>query len=482
MDKWEPTKKVPIIGMVLVIVMVWLASCTNEKVKVEQLLPLEEGKYVMNIEAPIEHQVYQRDLNNKATISFKIQVESDIAGKVEARAITEGESSDWQTIGDINGTTFEGVIVGVSIGQHRLDIRVRSDQTLAAKSVEPILVGDLWVLAGQSNMQGWGKLIDMEEPQVGISLYSREGDQWSQAVEPLGWTEGAMNWEAPRGAGLGIPFAKEVMSHTNVPIGLIMSAVGGSTMLDWDPARLETEPQSLYGDMIRKIRELGGSVKGVLWYQGESEANTEADIYLERMKTFVTQLRKDVGDSKLPFIYAQLSVYHTFDEGGKLWNRIQRDQLELESLIEHAAMVPTIDATLSDPVHLDAASLKRVGQRMAWRAIDMAYGMENAQSGPRPDTYIWNEERTELLITFKGINGKLAPINHAYGFQVTLGSDKVPFTALLTEDRMGVKLQFESPTSENDLLILWHGAGFNPVVNVKDEMGIPLVVFGPVAI
>lgn len=435
------------------------------------------------IEGPTPHRVYQRNKEGWADIPFTIASPAEMTGRVKARIVTDQKAGAWQALGSMNGDSFAGVVAAVAAGQNRLEIRVigTSGRLIARQDIQPLLVGDLWVLAGQSNMQGWGKLVDMDEPQAGISLLDRDHRIWSQAREPLGWAEEAMNWESPRGAGLGLPFAKEILLRTEIPIGLIMSAVGGTSMADWDPGKLEIEPHSLYGDMIGTIRDIGGSVAGVLWYQGENDANNDAHQYLERMKYFVAALRADIGDPQLPFIFAQLSVYNTFDGGGELWNRIQRDQLALESATERTAMVPTIDATLSDPVHLDAASLREVGKRMAWRALELVYNTPVAAAGPRPDSYTWNADRTQLQIQLQETNGRLVPVDRVFGFRVELNGSRLSHVATLTEDGQGVMLEFaESVPAEG--LLLWHGAGFTPVVNVKDERGIPLVVFGPVAI
>lgn len=464
--------------------MIMLAACKGGERLGEEEADIMEPQAAILIEGPEPHQVYQRNKEGWADIPFSITSAADLAGKVEARVVTGEHAGDWQTIGSMEGKSFAGIVAAVAAGQHRLEVRVKSAEgrILASEDKEPLLVGDLWVLAGQSNMQGWGKLVDMDEPQAGISLLDRDRRMWSQAREPLGWAEEAMNWESPRGAGLGLPFAKEILRQTEIPVGLIMSAVGGTSMADWDPGKLEKEPHSLYGAMIGTIRDLGGTVAGVLWYQGESDANNEAHQYLERMKHFVAALRADIGDPQLPFIFAQLSVYNTFDEGGELWNRIQRDQLVLESATERTAMVPTIDATLSDPVHLDAASLREVGKRMAWRALEMVYNMPVAAAGPRPDSYTWNGDRTQLHIQLQATNGRLVPVDRVFGFRVELNGSRLAHVATLTEDGQGVVLEFAEPVPAEGLLLLWHGAGFTPVVNVKDERGIPLVVFGPVAI
>ncbi len=99
-------------------------------------------------------------------------------------------------------------------------------------------MGDLWVLAGQSNMEGVGDLIDVTPPDPRVMLLGMDG-KWAQAEEPLHWLvdspdpvhSGDARTRAERsaqehktrqkGAGLGLPFAVAMVDSTGVPIGLV---------------------------------------------------------------------------------------------------------------------------------------------------------------------------------------------------------------------------------------------------------------------
>ena len=114
--------------------------------------------------------------------------------------------------------------------------------------------------------------------------------KWAQAEEPLHWLvdspdpvhSGDPKTRAERsaqqhktrtkGAGLGLPFAVAMVESTGVPIGLVASAHGGTSMEQWNPAKKGEGGNSLYGSMLRQVKLAGGKVKGVLWYQGESDA------------------------------------------------------------------------------------------------------------------------------------------------------------------------------------------------------------------
>ncbi|MGM0882961.1 MAG: hypothetical protein ACQEXQ_18240 [Bacillota bacterium] len=98
--------------------------------------------------------------------------------------------------------------------------------------------------------------------------------------------------------------------------------------------------------------------------------------------------------------------------------------------------------------------------------------------GPRPSGFQWNPERTELEISFEGINGRLVPARQIFGFKVEADGQNQALFGKLTEDGRRVVLSFERPVPAG--ANLFHGSGRNPLVNVRDSNGIPLPVFGPV--
>jgi len=406
------------------------------------------------------------------------------------------------------GRALAAVLEAVATGEHTLLVQLVSDvdgEVLGEGAFGPLFVGDLWIMAGQSNMEGCGKLLHIEEPQKGISCFYMN-DTWNLAVDPLNWaleSPDPIHWmhlpqgmdsteevrqfhiaerrrERVQGGGLGIPFGKMVLQHTGIPIGLIMVAHGGTSMDQWDAELKGEGGRSLYGSMLRSVQAAGGKVKGCLWYQGESDAiEGLSDLYYDKMLKWVASLREDLGDPQLPLIYAQISVVTSWTSE-VYWNQVQDDQLRLERALSHAAMVPTIDAVLADTIHPDSDSLRDIGHRMAWEALRMVYGKEPVNKGPRFESASWNEERTELTLQLNGVNGKLNPVERVFAFQLTSGEDRLPLVGHVDPQSSTVKLKLEAQAPEG--VQLWHGRGLNPVVNVRDGLGIPLPVFGPVEV
>lgn len=500
------------------------------------------NEQLMAVEGIRAHRVYQRNAANEADIPFRLAFAEKVSGRVEVevrsgqmqagRAVFPGvqgqeeeqeqELAQGQELAQIpgqwqelvygyeravaepveNSYLYEGVIRQVPAGVAWLRIRLVDNGQREAASVVigPIYVGDLWVLAGQSNMEGCGKLVDIEQPQAGVScLYMDE--QWGMAEEPLSWLNESPDsayWLVPEegraraiaearafrteAAGLGIAFAKELAAHTGVPVGLIPCARGATDMDWWAPTADPQGPQRLYHAMLRRIRLAGGKVKGLLWYQGESDAiMRQSHSYMPKMLAFAQALRRDLDDANLPIIYAQLSVFYIWDHSGAShWNHIQQQQLELEPMLAPAAMVPTLDAALANPIHLDARSLRTVGRRMAWQAARLAEGKFLCDSGPRLASWEWNAARTELRILLAGVNGTLEPVGKVYGFCVEAMGRPLHVAAELCDGGQHVRLRFEQEVPADS--VLWHGAGLSPTVNIRDGRGMPLVMFGPVTI
>ena len=252
---------------------------------------------------------------------------------------------DWASIGKVQKLKWSGDVKRVPAGgPYRLEVRLQGAESTI--SIANLLVGDLWVLAGQSNMEGLGELIEVQQPSPQVHGFDM-ADRWGVAEEPLHTLVNAadpVHWplnaqrqperltgerletfvvSRKKGAGLGLPFAVEMVQRTGIPIGLIPCAHGGTSMDQWSPALKNREGESLYGSMYRRVQAVGGQVKGVLWYQGESDANpTAAPQFLAKFEAFVKAMRSDFNQPDLPFYYVQIGR-HIDKTNFAEWNKVQ---------------------------------------------------------------------------------------------------------------------------------------------------------------
>jgi sialate O-acetylesterase len=363
-----------------------------------------------------------------------------------------------------------------------------------------VLVGDLWVLAGQSNMEGVGELVDVETPFPFVHSY-QSCERWAIAEEPLHWLA-----ESPRpvhhallgrdpipecperrdplrttGAGLGLTFAKQHYARTGVPIGLIPSAHGGTSLEQWDPRLRDRGGDSLYGATLERIAACGGRIAGILWYQGESEASPEGAVAFQQRATALTEaFRTDLDRPDLPFYYVQIGCVvgdasQGWDWSLAGWNGVREAQRRIAQTMPHAAMVAAIDLELDDLIHIGTRGQKRLGRRLA----------QVAGGQPGLDVAGVRVDGPRVQVTFTGVQGALAAAGRPSGFSLRdrAGHERPMIHKVTLAGATAVlHLCFDAQYGEARLpeeTYLWYGWGLNPYCNVTDSADMAIPAFGP---
>jgi len=220
----------------------------------------------------------------------------------------------------------------------------------------------LFLLAGQSNMAGRGIVTDVDkEAHPRIFMLTKENN-WVPAVDPIHFDK------TSAGVGLAKSFAIELVNNdTNIKVGLIPAACGGSPISTWKPGRHFNQTDSYpYDDAIFRARAAikHGEIKAILWHQGESDCNKEnATRYEERLDSLITNFRKDLGVENIPFIIGQLGQFP-----GKVWNTYRGlvDKSH-QSVAKNNKLVGFVSSdnlsSKPDSIHFDSKSLKIFGKR-----------------------------------------------------------------------------------------------------------------------
>ncbi len=219
----------------------------------------------------------------------------------------------------------------------------------------------LYLLIGQSNMAGRGALVPDEQPHPRVLKLNKE-NQWVPATEPL-------HFDKPiAGACLATSFARDMASATpeKVVIGLIPAAVGGTPLSRWE------KDGDLWKQALERLRiaQQHGTLKGILWHQGESDATPAlAPTYGKRLATMITDLRSQLGTSNIPFVAGQLGMFMPdANPNGtpNLWREINKEIEALPTAVPHTAVVSS-DALghKGDKVHFDTPALRELGKRYA---------------------------------------------------------------------------------------------------------------------
>lgn len=456
-----------------------------------------------------DDQVLQRDANGKAAVELHGTGMNDRA--VEIRVIDKTGALpglDWKPMGRIAREQWSAQFDLPTGGPYRIEARLANSTVTTA--VTGILVGDLWLLAGQSNMEGVGDLVDVEPPN-GLVHSLDMADRWVVAEEPLHTLVSAadrVHWrrnadKVPeryegeklakyvanrrKGAGLGLPFAVEMVKRSGVPIGLLPCAHGGTSMDQWSPGLRDQGGDSLYGGALRRARLAGGRIAGILWYQGESDASPKAaPDFRAKFEKLVAAFRSDLGQPDVPFYYVQIGR-HVASTNMNEWNHVQEMQRQAESTIANSGMVTAIDLSLDDGIHVGVRDLKLLGRRMANLAChDRFPGAASCgwlKRGPRPVSIRYSGG--VIRVMFNEVNGKLVSHGRVAGFSVHDASGAaVPFFFRAEVDRNNGNtiLLHSGPTRLPEGATLRYGAGKDPYCNVRDEAGMALPVFGPLLI
>ena len=368
-------------------------------------------------------------------------------------------------------------------------------------SVFPVFVGDVWVLAGQSNMQGLGNLEGAAKPHPLVRAFTMRRE-WQLARDPLhipaespdACHNGGQQCSreaagllrlGPKGTGLGIFFARELCRQTGVPQGLVCAAHGGTSMKQWEPAPQAESSTSLYGSMLASIQSTGQPVAGVLWYQGESDATQQAaGVYTKAMKDLVRAMRRDLGLPRLPWVIAQLARRFSDPGSPAWWNAIQDQQRLLPAQIRYLETVAAVDLPMDDHIHVGSLGLARLGVRMAMAMRWLVEGCGDRP--PRLSPGAIHLRRSEIPgewfadISFNHVHGSLVSSGEPSGFVITDADDNPVPISYRTSLRMNVaRLHVQGDPSGKGLKF-GYGLGLSPVCNVTDKRGYSLPVFGPI--
>jgi hypothetical protein len=222
----------------------------------------------------------------------------------------------------------------------------------------------VYLLVGQSNMAGRGKVEGTDSTtRSNIWMLNKE-ENWVPAREPL-----AFDKPAVVGVGPGYAFAREIAdADPSATICLVPSAVGGTRIDLWKPGAYDSVTKTHpYDDAIRRIKKAlqSGELKGIIWHQGESDANiTLSSSYENKLRELIQRFRTELNAPSVPFILGEIG---DFKPG-------ENKEIPVINSIIRAVAASTKNAALAeskglthkgDFTHFDAASAREFGKRYA---------------------------------------------------------------------------------------------------------------------
>jgi sialate O-acetylesterase len=327
-----------------------------------------------------------------------------------------------------------------------------SIQILGSSKVElkNVMLGEVWICSGQSNMEmsvNW-KLINGEEdaaqannPNIRIFHIQKTGAEFPQQTCNATWTvctpENMRNTSA-----VGYFFARELQQKLNVPVGIIVSAWGGTPAEVWiEKSRVENDPVlnrhkynqhfdwwpgtagSLYNSMIFPVIPYG--IAGAIWYQGESNCDNY-QIYSSLMKTLIENWRSDFKKD-FPFYLVQIAPYNYGDKGTSEYLREQQEIVT--KTVPNTGMVVITD--LVDNIKdIHPKDKLNVGKRLANYALAETY-KQNVGAYKSPSFQSMQVEKGKVHLMFNDVLTGLKSTGKTPERFLIAGEDKnfVPATA-----------------------------------------------------
>lgn len=412
----------------------------------------------------------------------------DNAGKVQLRIVSEMDGSlvcPWEDAAAQDARSWRHRFGKVPAGglyrvETRLILKPYLEWNPSGDTIHHFGVGDLWVIAGQSNAVGWGRGAIYDPPRLGVHVL-RNDEKWDIAAHAL--NEYSTHSDHPTlektscGHSPYLAFGRALNDELAYPIGLIPTARGGSILSHWNP--IENAEAPLWHNLIHCVRLAGGNVRGMIWYQGESDATAEsADTYEQRLTDFIAAFRNELRQPELPVIVTQLNrcTNPLTAPDSKYWTKIRESQRRMGSK-PNIAVVSTLDLALADPVHNNSESNVKLGLRTARTVAGMVFGKKTAWRAIEISRATLSDDRKSIDVRFTHVHSRLdfiAPSLQEFRVSDETGDIDVTLIDLIPHD--GVRLKLAGECKGDVKLHL--GDGMNPPSLLRDiEYGLAPLAF-----
>ena len=423
---------------------------------------MEEQIGVIIEQGPADWQIVQQDERGQGRIELAGKWKFETPGQVEVRLVWEdtgvavAAGLDWQAVPTEKDGTWKGALEHIPTGGlYRLETRLRTADNPAGEwsprgDMRHFLgIGDLWVIAGQSNSAGYGRGPYEDPAELGVHLF-RNSERWALAAHPMNEstdTQHGVNREAANpGHSPYLQFGRTLKRTLAHPVGLVQTSLGGSPLTRWNPG--EPGAADLFDNMVQCVEKVGGKVRGIVWYQGESDTGTDADAtsYVERFQQAVAAWREALADAELPVLTVQLNrVRQPVDpDADRRWSQVREAQRQVARKTPGVGVVPALDLPLSDQIHTSPAGNMLLGERLAQAALGLVYGQTVAWQAPDLVAARRQEDRVEL--EFAAVESRMDSIDlEANSFRVEDAAGEVPVAAVIYPQDHRVELVLERP-------------------------------------
>ncbi len=349
-------------------------------------------------ESPADYCVFQRQSWDDGPIRLRGRLVAE-AGQLRCRLVSKAPAEktpavarDWQPVAvDLVNGRFDAEITAPAGGWYRVELRLeREGEVLAETAVEHVGVGEVFVVAGQSNSTNYGS--DKQKTTTGM-VASFDGVKWVLANDPQPGVQ-----DGSKGGSFLPAFGDALYEKYHIPIGVASTGAGATSVREWLPKgeRMKNQPTTgghvravgagewectgaLFDGLMKRIEALGPrGCRAVLWHQGESDAGqaragypADRQItgkqYIEFMEKLILASRKSAG-WEVPWFVAQATYHSEKDPSDDEFRAAQQTLWEKGLALEG----PDTDALRKEfraGVHFNAKGLQAHGRLWADKVV-----------------------------------------------------------------------------------------------------------------
>ena len=323
-------------------------------------------------------------------------------------------------------------------------------------AVHNVLVGEVWLASGQSNMQmplkgfagcpvqdGLDDAIAAAQTDKGVRMFNVPTRQSYAPQEDCAgrWMTTQDFTDVMEFSATAFYFASNLSRALHVPVGIVNCAYGGSKVESWLPrdileaypdvptdsasiARVQPDyerPMLAYNGMFSPVRHY--TVKGIIWYQGCSNVSSY-QTYAERLATMVQHWRGEMEQEQIPFYFVEIAPYDYGSGDQANGARLREAQFRAQSLIPNSAMVSTNNlAQPYERYNIHPRTKKPVGHRLSYLALNLTYGKKQVCCfGPQYKS--WTVKGREAWVMFDHLEMGICRNYDIRGFELA-GEDRV---------------------------------------------------------
>lgn len=360
-----------------------------------------------------------------------------------------------------------------------------------------VLIGEVWLCSGQSNIafrlnyddNGTSEIVNADNLSLRLfNVPSITSPEPKETIDQVHW-QSCSALSVKEFSAVAYYFGKSLsLSLRNTPIGLISAAFGSATIEafmskeallskeflsdhynNYTNEKESKNPTWCYNAMIFPLQPY--SIKGVVWYQGESNC-VRASHYYEALETMIHSYRAGFENPDMPFYVVQLPPYNyskSQQESGDEFSAatVREAQWQITNNIENTGLVVTTDVGNVDNIH--PTNKKPVGERLANLALNQCYGQtDKVFSGPKYKSH--RIEGTTIRLSFDFVSKGIRDTNEELKWFTIAGSDKKFYHGNAFIDGNDIVVSSPYVVEPKAIRFAWHNTA---VPNFFNKEGLP---------